>query len=226
MPIRLSQRSRRSPIAEGALTPDRALALTHFPQPLRAAVEAVLRIDATFAEIVAGTSEPQVGLIRLAWWREALERLDHSDPPAEPRLSAISEHCLPRGLTGTMIGEIENGYIGLLESPADWDRVGQGGAALFTAIAQLIGEQDEKLANAGALTMLARTRHLAPDDAKPAAMTHLKAMSGHRFAKPLRPLTNLARLAARDFLRAEPEPEATPGRAFALLSHRLSGKVT
>lgn len=193
---------------------------------MRAAVEAVLRIDATFAEIVAGTSEPQVGLIRLAWWREALERLDHSDPPAEPRLSAISKQCLVRGISGAMIAEIEDGYVGLLDTPADWHRVGKGGSALFRVIAALLGEQDDKLDAAGALTMLARTRNLAPEDAKPIALEQLATLRGHRFAKPLRPLTNLARLAARDFLRAESEPEATPGRAFALLSHRLSGKVT
>lgn len=186
----------------------------------------MLRIDATFAEIVAGTSEPQVGLIRLAWWREALERLDQSEPPAEPRLEAITQHCLPRGLTGKMISEIEDGYVGLLEAPADWNRVGQGGSALFSTIAHLLGEADEKLGAAGALTMLARTRNLAPEEPKPAALDHVAALRGHRFAKRLRPLTNLARLAARDFLRTEPEPEATPGRAFALLSHRLSGKVT
>ncbi|RZV50556.1 MAG: hypothetical protein EX258_05235, partial [Sphingomonadaceae bacterium] len=175
---------------------------------MRAAVEAVLRIDATFAEIAAGTSEPQVGLIRLAWWREALERLDHSDPPAEPRLSAISEHCLPRGITGAMISGIEDGYVGLFETSADWHRVGKGGSALFGVIANLLGEDDHKLNAAGALTMLARTRNLAPGDAKSIALEHLTTLRGHRFAKPLRPLTNLARLAARDFLRAEPEPEA------------------
>ena len=54
------------------------MALTHFPEGLRPAVEAIFRIDATFAEVVAGTTEPQVGLIRLAWWREALERLIES----------------------------------------------------------------------------------------------------------------------------------------------------
>ena len=142
------------------------------------------------------------------------------------RWQAIAAHCFPRGLTGKSISEIEDGYVGLLETPADWPRVGQGGAALFTSIAHLLNQYDDKLGPAGALTMLARTRMLAPDNAKPAALEMLAELRGHRFARPLRPLTNLARLASRDFLRTEAEPEATPGRAFALLSHRLSGKVT
>ena len=47
-----------------------------------------------------------------------------------------------------------------------------------------------------------------------------------RFPRRLRPLTALARLAVRDLARGEPfEPEATPGRALALLSHRLTGAI-
>ncbi|WP_260484070.1 squalene/phytoene synthase family protein [Sphingomicrobium flavum] len=208
------------------MTPDRALALTHFPAPIRPAVEAIWRVDATLAEVVAGTTEPAVGAIRLAWWREALERLDHSDPPAEPRLADIAQHCLPRGVTGAMIAEIEDGYAALLEEVPDSLRIGKAGAAHFAAIARLIGEDDPKLAGAGALAMLARVRGLSSEELKPAALQRMASLKGHRFARPLRPLTNLARLAARDFLRREVEPEATPGRAFAMLSHRLSGVVT
>jgi hypothetical protein len=45
-------------------------------------------------------------------------------------------------------------------------------------------------------------------------------------AKPLRPLTMLSALAARDQRRPwPPEPEATPQRAWAILRHRLTGKL-
>nr|WP_279639132.1 squalene/phytoene synthase family protein [Sphingomicrobium sediminis] len=202
------------------------MALTHFPQAVRPAVEAVLRLDATLAEVVADTTEPAVGAIRLAWWREALERLDTAPAPAEPRLAAIADHVLPRGVTGAMLSEIEDGYAALLDQQLDPDRVGQGGSALFNAIATLLRADDPYLAPAGALAMLARVRGLTPEEVKPTALAKMRELKGHRFARALRPLTNLARLAARDFLRNEPEPEATPGRAFAMLSHRLSGKVT
>ncbi|MEP7316815.1 MAG: hypothetical protein ABI667_08970, partial [Sphingomicrobium sp.] len=51
-------------------------------------------------------------------------------------------------------------------------------------------------------------------------------LADHRFNRSLRPLTSLSRLAARD-LRIGPqiEPEATPGRAIALLSHRMFGTI-
>nr|WP_260508539.1 squalene/phytoene synthase family protein [Sphingomicrobium aestuariivivum] len=202
------------------------MALTHFPAPLRDAVEAVLRLDATLAEVVAATTEPMIGTIRLAWWREALEKLDRETAPAEPRLAALGTHVLPRGVTGAMLSRIEDGYATLLENPVDLDRVGQGGAALFEAIATLIGKDDPYLGKAGALAMLSRVRGLVPDEVTPRAHALMRELKGHRFPRALRPLTLLARLAARDFLRAEPEPEATPGRAFAMLSHRLSGIVS
>ena len=48
-----------------------------------------------------------------------------------------------------------------------------------------------------------------------------------RFARALRPLTAFARLAARDVQQAPTlEPEATPARAAALLSHRLFGTIS
>jgi phytoene synthase len=54
----------------------------------------------------------------------------------------------------------------------------------------------------------------------------LHQLAGHRFPRRLRPLTALARLAARDVKQAPAlEAEATPGRAVALLSHRLFGIV-
>ncbi|MCJ7422338.1 hypothetical protein L8951_11045 [Sphingomicrobium astaxanthinifaciens] len=192
---------------------------------MRPAVEAVLRLDATLAEVVAVTTEPMIGTIRLAWWREALEKLDREAAPAEPRLAALAEHVLPRGVTGAMLARIEDGYAALLEPAIDLDRVGRGGAALFEAVAPLLGHDDPYLGKAGALAMLGRVRGLVPDDVAPAARALMRELGGHRFARPLRPLTLLARLAARDFLRRTPEPEATPGRAFAMLSHRLSGIV-
>jgi phytoene synthase len=57
-------------------------------------------------------------------------------------------------------------------------------------------------------------------------MEEMHQLHRYRFPRSLRPLTALARLAARDAkLSPIVEPEATPGRAAALLSHRLFGIV-
>ena len=193
---------------------------------MRDAVEAVFRIDATLAEIAADTSDPALGLIRLAWWREALEALDEKPAPAEPRLQAIAETVLPLGVTGKALAQVEDGYAALLAPDIDVKRAGAGGAHLFAVIADLLGADDSMLDTAGRLAMLARVRGLFPDDPAPAARSLMRDLKGHSFPRALRPLTLLARLAARDFLRTVPEPEATPGRALAILSHRLSGRVT
>jgi phytoene synthase len=52
----------------------------------------------------------------------------------------------------------------------------------------------------------------------------LQQLSAHRFPKPLRPLTGLVALAARDATRPKLEAEATPGRSWALIRHRMTGK--
>jgi phytoene synthase len=84
----------------------------------------------------------------------------------------------------------------------------------------LLGADDPALGQAGhwfALGDVAR-HGLAPVLERPVGRL--------RFTRRLRPLTALARLAVRDLLHGEPfEPEATPGRAAALLRHRWSGIV-
>ena len=59
-----------------------------------------------------------------------------------------------------------------------------------------------------------------------AASARLVALKGKTISRKARPFTLLARLAARD-LRRWPNAEAagTPGRAAALLSHRLFGRI-
>jgi phytoene synthase len=159
----------------------------------------------------------------LAWWRDALERLDTSGAPAEPRLQGIAAELLPREVSGAKLAEIEDGFAALLDEEPDLERLGRGGAALFACAATLLGADDPKLEVAGAAYALAQaTRNGCIVPVKHRA----DALAGHRFARSLRPITGFARLAVRD-LRQLPafEPEATPGRAAALLSHRLFGTV-
>jgi phytoene synthase len=182
-------------------------------------------IDDALAEVVTSSTQPALGAIRLAWWREALERLDINSPPPEPRLQAVVAELLPRGVTGAMLAELEDGWAAVLDDEPDSERIAARGARLFAAGAQLLGANDPLLIPAGRMfanEQLARKRllevHFPTEE--------LHQLSGHCFARRLRPITALARLAARD-ARQSPaiEPEATPGRAVALLSHKLFGTV-
>ena len=203
---------------------DRDLVRLYWPVELRPAFDALLGLDDVMAEVVASSTQPALGAIRLAWWREALERLDHHPPPSEPRLAAAAAELLPRGITGAMLAALEDGYATLLDEEPDSDRLGTSGEALFAIGALLLGATDVQLPIAGRLHAFARAArrgHAAfPDD------IDVTALAGHRFARALRPLTAFARLAARDFSQAPTlEPEATPARAIALLSHRLFGTI-
>ena len=203
---------------------DRDLVRHYWPVELRPAFDALFAVDDVMAEVVASSSQPALGAIRLAWWREALERLDHHPPPPEPRLAAAAAELLPRGVTGAMLAALEDGYATLLDEQPDSDRLGASGEALFAVGATLLGATDVKLPIAGrlhAFAKAARRGHAAFPDG-----IDVSGLAGHRFPRALRPLTAFARLAARDLLQAPTlEPEATPARAVALLSHRLFGTI-
>lgn len=174
--------------------------------------------------MVTTSTQPALGAIRLAWWREALERLDTAAAPAEPRLHAVAETLIPNGVSGAMLALIEDGYVAMLDDEIDPVRVAHGGQALFRAGARLLGQDDTRLAEAATLYAYAsatrRGLMAIPAD------IDLAAIAAHRFSRRLRPLTALARLAVRD-IRHSPdlEPEATPARAVSLVSHRLFGTI-
>ena len=199
---------------------DRDLVRLYWPVELRSAFDALFAIDDALAEVVASSTQPALGAIRLAWWRDALERLDTSPPPAEPRLQAVAAELLTRGVTGGALARIAEGWAALFEEVREKDAIGARGEALFAVGARLLGSNDPQVAEAGryfALADVAR-RGLAP--LLPVQIRPL------RIPAKLRPLSALARLAVRDLRHGEPfEPEATPARAAALLSHRWTGSI-
>lgn len=180
-------------------------------------------IEAALDGVVATTSEPALGAIRLAWWREALERLDHEPPPPEPRLQAAACELLPRGVSGAMLAELEDSRAAQLDEALDPVRVALGGERLFAIGGRLLGATDQLLAAAGRAYASGRARRREHEGAP--AIEGIAGLRRHRFPKSLRPLTALARLAVRDLRNGVVEPEATPARAAALLSHRLFGRV-
>jgi phytoene synthase len=189
---------------------------------VRPAFDALIDIDDALRDVVASSTQAALGAIRLAWWRDALKRLDQAPPPPEPRLQAAAAELLPRGVSGAMLAALEDGNAALLDETIDWTRVGDGGAALFAIGGRLLGDDDPGLGEAGRFYALGQAARLGCLGA-PAEIPSLR---GHRFARRLRPLTALSRLAVRDLRRRhDVEPEATPGRAAALIIHRLNGAI-
>jgi phytoene synthase len=177
-------------------------------------------IDDALGEVVASSTQPALGAIRLAWWRDALQRLDTSPPPPEPRLRAGADELLPRGVSGTALARIAEGWAALFDEVRDPDVIAVRGEVLFAAGARLLGNDDPHVAEAGRYFALADVTRRGLSPLLPVVTRPL------RFRRSLRPLTALARLAVRDMRHGEPfEPEATPGRAAALLRHRWTGRI-
>jgi NADH dehydrogenase [ubiquinone] 1 alpha subcomplex assembly factor 6 len=81
--------------------PDRFLCALFAPPERREALFALYAFNHEVAKIGEIVREPMVGLIRLQWWRDALEAIDAGRPPAHPVVEAlgvaITGHRLPRG---------------------------------------------------------------------------------------------------------------------------------
>lgn len=213
------------------IDPDRNLAVTAVPEPARAAVHALWALDEALGRVLATGREPMISRIRLAWWREALERLDREPPPKEPVLEGLAREVLPRGITGAELAEMEPGWALL---PGDQPITAEDleayakarGALLFGFTARLLGaSQDVRPAGeAWALVDLARHSTETSDIAAALAAAGERRLP-RRWPKPLRPLGMLTALAERDIKRGPQlwEEPGSPPRTARMLRLRLTG---
>lgn len=68
------------------------IALGYCPPAQRAALGVALAFDHRLSQLVARSTEPMLGQMRLAWWREALGRRPDDRPRGDAVLDAISDH--------------------------------------------------------------------------------------------------------------------------------------
>lgn len=217
-----SRRRRRFVIAEESWGPDRALMLTHFPMRVQPAVAALWAVDEAMGAAIAGASQPALAGIKLAWWREALCRLDVDPAPPEPRLRAVANEILRLGVSGAEVAGIEEGWAALLPEQVDTAAVALRGERLFAILAKFLGVENAVLGDAGALFALSDAMRRRRGDFAVERSALIGSLAGTRSPRRLRPVTLAARLAARGLA----EPEGTPGRALALIAHRLTGVIT
>ncbi len=189
---------------------DRYLSVLYAAAPVRPAWMAVQALDLELESVVAGTTEPMIGEIRLAWWREALQGLDADKVPKQPLLQLIAAEVLPRGVSGGELAVLEDRWAGLIGSDEVPEAHFSGGGDLFALLARLAGGD------------AAQARALG------AAWAAGEAVPPGRCAAPLRPLLGLTKLAARDAARARsgqaPEPRGSLSRQLALLGAVAFGR--
>jgi 15-cis-phytoene synthase len=216
--------------------PERMLALSYAPAHGRAALEALLALDGALAQLLRTTREPALGQLRLAWWREALARLDHEPAPAEPVLQGLEQHVLPAGIRGEALVPIVHGWEVLIEEEAlDRDalrRFGEGRGQLFALAGRALGAREgDPLLEAGkgwALADLSRNLQKPVEAAEARALADplLRTATDARWSRNGRALGALAHLARVD-LRVDPErpiPIGAPNRVGRLFWHRLTGR--
>lgn len=111
--------------------------------PERQALAAMLALDLRLERIVHGASEPMLGQIRLAWWREEIGRARPSgaDLPPDPLLSAILSHW---GESRAGLLDLIDGWEQLFGDPP-WTAESRaafcrGRSLVFGAFAERVGE--------------------------------------------------------------------------------------
>ncbi|MDB5701514.1 MAG: hypothetical protein JWL66_1713 [Sphingomonadales bacterium] len=183
---------------------ERTLALGYAPSALRRGLFAIWQLDETLGRILASTTEPMIGQMRLTWWHERLTALDVGELPAEPLLQDLAHYALHHDVTGADLADLIDGWEALLEPPPLGNEelavfADKRGGTLFRLSSRLLGKQaDENGGQGWALVDFAR--HCSDAETASRAMAIARGRldrPASKLAKPLRILTRLASARAR-----------------------------
>jgi phytoene synthase len=207
--------------------PEWALAMSYAPADRRAALRALFALDAALGQVLRTTREPLVGQMRLAWWREALVRLDTARPPAEPVLQTLAAEVLPLGVTGEALAAMVDGWevlLGTIDHRAIADHAGSRGEVLFERAGAVLGAMTDPLAEAGQGWALADLAGHLSDEvwagrARDDAVPLLAQVTRSRWSRNGRALGALAHIARMKLADTAPTKRIT-----RLAWHRLTGR--
>ncbi len=208
-----------------ARDPDRYLATLYAPRDKRPALFALHALDLELLDVAIGTSEPMIGQIRLAWWRERLSEIGGPTVPAQPVLQALAAS----GVLASDLDGFDDASLAYLdEDVGEWARL--RGAKLFEVAARILGSASDEVLAAGRAWAVADgwRRGVIEREAVGKAL----AASPRRIPAPLRPIAALAGLARHDFARNQAilpgQPDgvgASPTRQLRLAAIILTGRV-
>lgn len=183
-------------------------------------------LDLAFADVIATSSDPRLGAIRLAWWRERLDEIDGGSPPSEPRLEAVARELIPRDVTGHELSHLEDAWLPLLDAFPWGEAQAEGmklrGRLLFGIGARLLGAEATEAEQAGELWSLEDTaKHCSDAQSRTYLLreaTETLSQLQLRAPSAVRSLTILAALAGHSLRPGR------FGRGRAALKHRLTGR--
>ena len=178
MPIVVAQNSEIAGLS-AELPPLQRLAVAYAPAASRPAWTALVLLDHRLARAVAGASEPLIGQLKLAWWRDRMREPASRWPAGEPLLAALKSFDGERAALEALI----DGWEGLIDAEVDGGaltRLADARAGAVAALARIV----DCAADLQAITTLARQWTL-PGEGAGAAI---------RLPRALRPLPILANL--------------------------------
>ena len=126
-----------------ALPPLERMALAYAPRRSRQATLALLALDRRLAAGVASASEPLIGQLKLAWWRDRLGEGKEAWPRGEPLLAVLA--AWP-GETSFLVALVDGWEAQLTADSAvtALDNLAAGRSAAWSALAYGFGHHDEE----------------------------------------------------------------------------------
>jgi len=186
--------------------PERRLALAYAGRDRRDALAVLWALDQRLGGLVAASREPQLGEIRLAWWRDSLDGLDRTRHE-EPLLAAVQQVAAEHSLARDDLSRLTDGWLALLTplplSPDMLERyAADRGAMLFRLSAKVAGGAHRQAEAAGeAWALLDLAAHVSDPEtaarARTLAAARLEGVAS-RWPRSLRPLAVLLRSATNE----------------------------
>jgi phytoene synthase len=139
--------------------PDRALAASFAPRAVRPDLLALCAFNVELARVAEQANEPELGAIRLQWWREAIARAREGEAVGHPVADAVGETIRRRVLSAERIAALIDAreFDVATRIMPDWGAletyVKQTASALFALSAECLGakgpDMDAAAASAG-----------------------------------------------------------------------------
>lgn len=124
-----------SPSDPDTLLPEAELAVAWSPPKVRAPLTMALLLDRRLARIVARTTEPMLGQMRLAWWREALGKPVSERPRGDVVLDGLGASW--EGREAALVPMIDAWEVLVTADrlgPSEIEAFGSGRGAFFKAL--------------------------------------------------------------------------------------------
>ena len=206
------------------LSPEVQIALAHTRPNVRGALRIFFELDARLARIIAATTEPMLGQMRLAWWRDMLNNPIGERPSGDVVLDGIGRHW--EGREPELIALVDGWEHMLAPAPmVEDDAVGfaKGRSAGIIAALSAVHAPEPALEAAALIWAFADMAAKVTLDEERALMIELgqsQQASRKRLPRTARGLAVLSALGARALDRgARPLME---GRGASLLATRAA----